>query len=100
MLPTFHQSYWLGLNASKWPEFVWMDPVAAGSNYTRWGTAQDGEQEPNNRRGRAGGPQELCAAANATLSGGQPLPMVWSDAECGLRLPFMCRQIGNVDMRM
>jgi hypothetical protein len=34
-------------------------------------------------------------AGNSTQTKGRPVPLLWSDADCMLRLPFMCRAVGG-----
>jgi hypothetical protein len=34
-------------------------------------------------------------AGNSTQTKGRPVPLVWSDADCMMRLPFMCRAVGE-----
>jgi hypothetical protein len=95
LLPTFHRAYWLGYQAAVWPDFHWLDR-SANSSYSNWGTPLQGEQQPDNGGGALRAPPELCTAANSSLAGGQESPLTWSDDNCSLRLPFMCRRIGGL----
>ena len=92
--PLNQSAYWLGLQASdaSWPTFRPLDPTAApaggaGGSYQLWGlSAPSGKAEPKSRL-------ELCAAANATITGYPDQdPWSWSGAMCSRRLPFVCRQ--------
>ena len=94
-LPSFHRAYWLGYQAATWPDFQWLDRNAA-SDYTTWGLPLQGEAQPDNGGGALRARPELCAAANVSLAGRQEPPLTWSDDDCLLRLPFMCRKIGGV----
>jgi hypothetical protein len=92
--PLNQSAYWLGLQASdaSWPAFRPLDPTAApagvaSGSYQLWGlSAPSGKAEPKSRL-------ELCAAANATITGyPNEDPWSWSGAACSRQLPFMCRQ--------
>jgi hypothetical protein len=92
--PLNQSAYWLGLQASSasWPAFSPLDPTAApaggaGGSYQLWGlSAPSGKPEPKSRL-------ELCAAANATITGyPNEDPWSWSSALCTRQLPFLCRQ--------
>jgi hypothetical protein len=78
--------YWIGYRVYvKWPAFV---PIVASNvsiTYTHWGVMQpQGRREPNAFTGL-----ELCAGANGTqVYGGA---WGWSDENCGLKAPFVCR---------
>jgi hypothetical protein len=67
--------------------FGWFDRTSPESNsYSNWGTYIEGgtsQQEPNNRPA----PQD-CGVGNLS----QVIVGVygWSDADCGLQLPFVC----------
>ena len=41
LFPLYHKAYWIGLKASSWPLFNWIDPGAPGINtpkgYKNWG---------------------------------------------------------------
>ena len=90
LIDLFHGSYWMGLTASSWAEdaFRWADfsgPNPGG--YIHWGTDPDeGTKEPNNLV-----PQELCGAANSSLTFDNPEAWGWADTRCGTRLPFICK---------
>jgi hypothetical protein len=78
--------YWIGYRVyAKWPAFV---PIVASNvsiTYTHWGVMQpQGLREPNAFTGL-----ELCAGANGSqVYGGA---WGWSDENCGLKAPFVCR---------
>jgi hypothetical protein len=90
LLPTFHTAYWLGLQSDVWPKFYWVDnvtPNPEGTAYKHWGAyvvSGRNLSEPNNLAGT-----ETCGAGNLTQSYGQASG--WADADCNLKLPFMCR---------
>jgi hypothetical protein len=77
--------YWLGLRViAQWPRFSPV-PGSPASSYSHWGIAlPSGRAEPNNLRG-----QELCAGANRSEAYGGAWG--WSDEQCGLRAPSVCR---------
>jgi hypothetical protein len=97
LLPTFHTSYWIGYRAGKASinpaDFKILDKTAGAQTYAHWGTfkpapAGKDPAEPNNLLGG-----ENCAVGNftemyANASG-------WADASCGLRLPFVCKLLGE-----
>jgi hypothetical protein len=69
----------------RWPTFT---PIVATNytiSYTHWGTLQpQGVREPNAYNGL-----ELCAGANGSqVYGGA---WGWSDENCGIRAPFVCK---------
>ncbi len=39
LIPTFHKAYWIGLAATTWPNFRWLDGSAPPSekSYAHWG---------------------------------------------------------------
>jgi hypothetical protein len=89
LLPTFAPSYWLGLVSSPaaWPVFRWLDgsPTPTDNTYQHWGLELPSEVfEPN--------ANASCAVGNYSQSADSPSAFGWSDAACGLRLPFMCRK--------
>jgi hypothetical protein len=98
LLPTFHTSYWIGYRAAKASinpaDFKILDKTAGAQTYAHWGTfkpvpAGKDPAEPNNLQGG-----ENCAVGNftemyANASG-------WADASCGLRLPFICKLLGEL----
>jgi hypothetical protein len=69
----------------RWPTFV---PIVATNytiSYTHWGTLQpQGIREPNAFSGF-----ELCAGANGSQFYGGAWG--WSDENCGLKAPFVCK---------
>jgi hypothetical protein len=79
--------YWLGLRVlTVWPRFAPLVPQA--SAYTHWGIAlPGGKMEPNNLRGL-----EHCAGANSSEAYNGAWG--WSDEQCSLRAPFMCKTRG------
>jgi hypothetical protein len=97
LFPTFHTSYWIGYRAAKAStnpaDFIILDKTAGAQTYAHWGTfkpapAGKDPAEPNNLQGG-----ENCAVGNfteiyANASG-------WADASCGLRLPFVCKLLGE-----
>lgn len=120
--PSYSQTYWLGLRTTlnSHPNFDWVDgtipaiplvlappppppdvdtpqePVLSPDTYYNWGTLQAVNAsntsevltypEPNN----FAMPPELCGAANYTQVTNGTWP--WTDVNCGLQMPFMCRQ--------
>ena len=94
LMPAFHKSYWTGLRAQSWPNFLWIDRTTNTEvTYSHWGTLDDGSKEPNNLA-----PPELCGAANYSLSYADAWG--WSDSSCANSFPFICRMLkaGNVSM--
>jgi hypothetical protein len=90
LLPEVHKGYWLGLKATTWPSFGWIDKTAGAFNpgvYNNWGNL-DGVIEPNNMMG-----PELCVVAN--YSQAQRDAWGWSDTNCGGRYPYMCKVVGT-----
>lgn len=103
LLPTFHKSYWIGLNAtspaSRNPAvsvggtlqtspatFGWIDKSAGaptGRAYQHWGKAGSAS-EPNNLLG-----SENCGVANASAK--YSLAWGWADTSCKISLPFICK---------
>lgn len=92
LFPEYHDNYWLGAEASPWPEFVWLEstnPAPGPDTYTNWGTYTDSKgrtsNEPNNKLGA-----EFCAVANFTETSGGPWS--WADTNCldGQKWPFIC----------
>jgi hypothetical protein len=89
LIPSFHGSYWIGLNttAAMWRNrWTWVDSSSYELNvtYQNWGLYQPGgNPEPNNITG-----SEFCAVANAS----QPARNAWgwSDTKCSNRNIFMC----------
>lgn len=91
LLPTFHTAYWIGLQSDVWPRFYWLDNITPSPDtfgaYKHWGAFMQGGKnvtEPNNLAG-----SETCAAGNLTQSYGQASG--WADADCNIKLPFMCK---------
>ena len=84
LLPGFHKAYWMGFNALEWGAWKWVDPTAgrfSNAAYKHWGT-----DEPNNEPAL-----QLCGAANHSLVYGEAWG--WADANCGTKLPFVCKMI-------
>lgn len=89
LVPDVHRSYWMGLYASvlKPPQFMWNDVLSGALNWTHWGTytsEQGTFGEPNNLQG-----QENCGAANASQA--YDSAFGWMDANCNIKMPFLCR---------
>jgi hypothetical protein len=81
---SWHRSYWLGVRqAGPGGDFYWVDPRAsvAGNAYSHWA-----EDQPDGVDSASG----ACAAANSSYVAEQRAYM-WSDADCGSRLPFVCK---------
>ncbi len=94
LMPGFHKSYWVGLRASAWPDFAWIDRTAnTVIDYAHWGLLPDGSQEPNN----SPAPQ-LCGLSNYSQAYGGAWG--WSDANCADSFPFICRMLrpGNISI--
>jgi hypothetical protein len=87
--PTIRRTYWIGLKTNSWPDFQW---VATNSSpvYMHWGTyiadLDPPTPEPNNLAG-----QEFCGGANSSEAWGAEQAFGWSDEDCEMRLPFMCK---------
>jgi hypothetical protein len=78
--------YWIGFRVyARWPTF---SPVVANNRSTtffHWGTmVPQGIKEPNAITGL-----EFCAGANASEAYGGAWG--WSDENCGVRAPFVCK---------
>ncbi len=91
LIPAYHRAYWMGLEAISRTRWQWLEPsvpdlAGPGKVYTNWGVSPDGRAEPNNRF-----PPENCGASNmsqlANGAGG------WADANCQVKLPFICKMI-------
>jgi hypothetical protein len=100
LLPSYHLSYWLGLAAgSGWPNFRWMDNVTPspglGSAFSGWGSLTFSNKsasplkEPNNLSFNRTRVDESCAVGNASQAYNSAWG--WSDAQCTLKLPSMCK---------
>ena len=75
LLPKYHKSYWMGLRATQWPNFAWIDNTVNKTSYQHWGQYIEGEliqPEPNNF--------ENCAGGNFTQSYGKAAG--WDDQNC------------------
>ena len=87
LIGSFHGAYWLGLQASTYPDFYWLDrmvPPPSNTTYMRWSPGQPGPQEDTN----------FCAAANAssmwdTFRG--PAPWGWQSHDCTQQLVYICK---------
>ncbi len=102
LLPAYHKSYWLGLVADPpanqrqgpFSSWRWLDylPPPSKATYQHWGTLMMGNgrsrPEPNNLVA-----PELCAAANASQAYDEPSTWGWADANCTIRMPFMCKTL-------
>ena len=87
LLPAYHQLYYIGLRVTVRPTFAWMDPsvTLSSGGYLNWGTLMPGNiSEPNNRV-----PPENCGVANFTERYNGAFG--WSDTQCNITAPFMCR---------
>jgi hypothetical protein len=85
--------YWLGLRSNRtgWPDFTWSNlnaalPDVAAGGYDHWGISTDG-REPNNLGGA-----EYCGGANYSQE--YEGAWGWSDFNCTLVAPYICRQDG------
>jgi hypothetical protein len=90
--PSYMPSYWIGLrsSASTWPRFQWASsniPPPAAMTYEHWGLSET-VREPDNRAGN-----EFCGAGNYTQAYGNA--WAWSDFNCSVAMPFVCRQDGR-----
>jgi hypothetical protein len=86
LLPSFHKAYWMGFSATSWPEWKWVDPTAgrfSNAAYKHWGMEQP-DNDP---------PMQLCGAGNYSLQHGGAWG--WADANCGAKLPFLCKMIST-----
>ena len=97
LLPTFHTAYWIGLRAPRSSnnpaDYKWLDRTAGAVAYQAWGYYRGGPAggdgpEPNNRNGI-----ESCGAGNFTEARNNA--SAWADASCNVRLPYMCRMLGE-----
>jgi hypothetical protein len=79
----------MGLNASTWPRFSWIDGSPGPNNrtYGHWGYYMPQNiLEPNNIF-----PPESCAGANYTQA--YEGAWAWSDTRCSLAAPFICKTL-------
>jgi hypothetical protein len=116
LMAAYHKAYWLGLVAIPPPaasvasarpsspggqqtpfaSWRWLDflPPPGRSTYQHWGTLTlaNGKSrvEPNNLA-----PPEACAAANASQAYDDPAAWGWADANCALKLPSICKLVGE-----
>jgi hypothetical protein len=118
LLAAYHKAYWLGLVAvpptpstssysdarpsspggpqTPFTSWRWLDflPPPSRTTYQHWGTLMLGNgksrAEPNNLY-----PSEACAVANASQAFDDPAAWGWADASCGLRLPYICKIVGE-----
>jgi hypothetical protein len=95
LLPAYHKFYWFGLNTSDGTQWHQQDRTISTS-YRSWGIFKHGsgnlpEREPNNYID-----PEYCAGCNYTelITGKLPV-WGWSDEQCQLTYPVMCRSIGE-----
>lgn len=94
LLPAYHKVYWMGLNASTWPAWRWLDgspqPNVTG-RYQAWGYYMPQNiLEPNNIFGG-----ENCVAANFSQAVAAQGVWGWADARCNLSMPYVCESIGG-----
>jgi hypothetical protein len=89
LLPKYHQSYWMGLRATQWPNFAWIDNTVRKTSYQHWGQYPDGSREPKSR-------QNTCGAGSYALADEEAWG--WSAQSCSQGMPYMCRiiQPGNI----
>ena len=60
-------------------------PGPTSATYQHWGLPADGMLEPNSRH--------ICGVATYSQSADSPTAFGWSDADCAMRLPFMCKRM-------
>lgn len=93
MFPTFIRRYWIGLTANSSRttsySFAWTDPAVPApstATYLHWGRVKpaDISVEPDNFFG-----MENCGVANYSSAYGGAFG--WSDCQCNVTAPFMCR---------
>jgi hypothetical protein len=95
LLPGFHTFYWMGLNATVWPNWKWLDgtpnPNATG-RYQNWGYYMPQNiLEPNNIF-----PPELCVGANFSEKVNLTGNWGWADTRCNQSHPYVCKTIGEL----
>lgn len=88
LIPSFHQSYWIGLNTTvpgtnNRDNWTWIDYAEPPSDltYIAWG-----DDQPDNAEGPA-----ACAAASHEMAGGDPSVWQWDDTSCGANHVAICR---------
>jgi hypothetical protein len=93
MFPTYIKRYWIGLTANSTRtgsySFGWTDPsipAPSTANYIHWGRVLPSNiaLEPDNHF-----TMENCGVANYTERFGGAFG--WSDTQCNITAPFMCR---------
>lgn len=84
LFPSYHKFYWIGFRADTWDNFRFIDRLE-NPGYTHWGKVNPNiADEPNNLYG-----QENCAIANSSQS--YSGAWGWSDEQCTMRAPFICK---------
>jgi hypothetical protein len=80
LMPAFHGSYWIGLRASRFPEFGWVDAtVGPLGSYQNWGPGMPATAAPPN----------MCGGVNMTSI--VNFVGSWMNPPCTRSMPFMCR---------
>jgi hypothetical protein len=89
LFPYYHVSYWMGLKASTWPLFSWIDPAAPGLNtpqgYKNWGYL-DGVLEPQGTPG-----VDMCTVAAFDEPKPGSRAWGWADMNCNTRHVTICK---------
>lgn len=79
LIPSFHQNYWFGLEATDWPQFEWMDrtvPMPTRRSYSHWI-----KNAPFNKMNSC-----VLSSWNSSYTNAWG----WVDADCERRLVYIC----------
>ena len=91
--PTNFRFYWMGLKATNWPAFRWVDRMfnaPSAKDYRNWGNYMEpGKQPVGEPYYTPGTPPQLCAGGNFTESIGGVFG--WADAICTDKYQAICR---------
>jgi hypothetical protein len=83
LLPSYHKNYWMGLNTTMWPVFMWVDPLVPQTDskgaYSNWATG-----EPNNQNA-----PEFCGSGD--LQRTRMGAAGWADMNCNTDLAYICK---------
>jgi hypothetical protein len=91
--PTNFKFYWLGLKATNWPSFAWVDkmfPPPTARSYRNWGSfVEPGKMPVAEPFYATGTPPTMCAGGNFTQSIAGVFG--WADTTCTDMYQAICR---------